>query len=428
MNALISKFINLALPIFARLAGAAFQFGIFLLIVINLNAEESANIFAFQLWSGLASAVGQFGLSVVSLRISCRTDVDRNRVAVEILAVLMLLLVTTTIAGSLGSALYYGLVAKANGDTIFCFVLMVCGLSGSQITADLYRATGRNVFSSIASVAAPVAGFVVLGFSIYFAGVSTTTLISRLSYATFFCGFLITTHLAKTSLSNFEGKLHYQKIYISAKRKVAVAFNSFKTSTMAFLAMQIDQLILSVISSPRDFSAYVVGARLAQIVSVVISSVNPVISTQIFAKQGKNEVEEAQMLLNRWAAVLSIFSIFLAILGYFIIPIVREKYLGSQTEDVISVISYLTLAALFNLATGPKGFYLWISGYDKLVRRLLTQVMLATCIAASSYAVTKNIKLSAALISLIFISQYVVEMVLMKKHTKIFPFNFKASK
>ncbi|HCY63563.1 MAG TPA: hypothetical protein DHV59_12195 [Oxalobacteraceae bacterium] len=152
------------------------------------------------------------------------------------------------------------------------------------------------------------------------------------------------------------------------------------------------------------------------------------ISTQIFAKQGKNEVEEAQMLLNRWAAVLSIFSIFLAILGYFIIPIVREKYLGSQTEDVISVISYLTLAALFNLATGPKGFYLWISGYDKLVRRLLTQVMLATCIAASSYAVTKNIKLSAALISLIFISQYVVEMVLMKKHTKIFPFNFKASK
>lgn len=396
------------LPVIARIGGAASQFGIFLIVSYALTPHDAAIVFKFQVWSVLASALTQFGMSILALRMAKKTRSHSISVVYRCLSILLIPCFIWPFSATLG---YY--VSGGADEWASLYFMMVLGNALCQIEGDLYRALGRNILSSVITLSPSFATLVIVLLGLK--NITTHDIISVMSMA-----YLITGAMGLFALL-YQQRHALRKIRIPLLMRymwsiAGSARTAITTSMFSVLSMQVDQAIMSRLAAPEVFAQYATAVRIAQAVNVLINALNPIVTTYALNLRIIHGKEEVGKFLTKYTKVLSagafsVSSIFGAII-YFV-PIIQEVF----TFESFSMMPTLCLVfpMVVNLATGPKGYLIWIFGYDVLVRKILFLTILLLSAASASYAITGSITITAALVGAGLLSQYIVEIIIVRR-------------
>jgi len=427
MTKVLYKLIEAApgfVPVAGRLLGALCQFIIVACVSKSVDYSSAGDFFGFQIWCGLSSAIGQFGLSIISLRLVSIRDKFGKNFAQHVAAIFLILTTTSFIAGLVGGVLrlYFGGVnGLSAGAYLAAFVCTTISLSVLQVSSDILRSQGSNYSSSLSSFSGPFLS--VIAIIIIWAGSYSSPVAYILSIS--FCYLAAATFVfSKIAffvfpyISCLENRL---KVILLAACLVRKAASSFLTSIFAYISSQSDVFVLSMLCKKSDFAAYVVGAKCAQVASVCIAAVNPVVSTSVLNMYKAQGLRRAQSHLSSMNAACLAASICAAIVSCLVFNRFGVRFFGKIFEEARPVAEILLLSALINFATGPKGFYLWVAGYDQSVRRIVAVSAAFTAIASLTYILTRSIADVAFFVFAIQISQYAVEAYVMNRLTGLYP-------
>lgn len=412
-----AKFMDIVLPVAARVGSAVSLFGIFILTSFLFEPDNAATVFKFQVWANIASSLTQFGIPIVALRLVKHSGCSPLGVFYRSLAIIAIPIFIWPFATLMG--LWFGdyFNGKSVGSEILVlYTAMVLGHAFCQIEADLYRALNFNRASSFIILAPALLTF--LFALLYSRHLTTSQLIAMLalSHLVIGIGGAVAYFVFQKQFLRRVKLVLLQQYIRSTLRQGYIAFS---TSILSIASTQVDQAIMSRLATPAVFAQYATAVRLAQVFNVLINSLNPIATThalRLFVSAGRKEVE---LFLKRYTQALAAISFcgvatFSFLVSYFL-PLLRGTF------ESFAVIPSLCLAvpALVNLITGPKGYLLWVFGYESTIKKVLLMTTIVISGSVLSYYFTENLVITTGLVGGALLAQYFVEMILVKRMLRL---------
>lgn len=413
----LTSLIAQAYPVVARIASAGGLFGIFIITTYVFSAQDAAIVFKFQVWTNIASAITQFGLSIVALRLANQLKRPAKRLFYRGLSILTIPFFTwpfAALAGLLASG-YLG-DPEATPELKLLYLIMILGHCFCQILADLYRALGRNKLSAVI-VLTPTLSTLSLS-TANLNNLTTTQLIYYLAFSHLVVaiGGLVSYALI---YRHFFPRMSFALQVRYVRSTLRRGFSALSTSMLAMLSAQVDQAIMSRLAPPDVFARYSTAVRFAQALNVLINSVNPIATTHALKLFSANGRAHLITFLRQYTRALSMATI----LGITTLALIHPYLLPTLEHNVNTFSFYPTIfimiPAAFNLATGPKGYLLWVFGYEKETKAILIISTTLVTGAALSYYFTADLTTTAALIGISLLMQYVAEIFLIKHLLRI---------
>lgn len=405
-----------------RVISAGAQFLLTIIITRFSGAEEAGVFFSIYVWILLASAMGQCGLSMVALRLS---EVARENQGLKIRGILVVTITSAFILG--GGSLFFAnfftdIFLKSNVSIVF-LMLWVAGFSINQINADIYRGLNNQSAAALLGCIGLIAMLLAV----------TTVLLSGASFNRIFiaisiCWSIIGLGGVIFTLRTIKDHniFNPERDTLSASRIYEVmreAGKSMLASVVAFIATQADQLVLSSLYSASTYAVYVAGIKCAQVFGIVANMLNSYIGPILLAsiKSGKEDIQQVIQKNNRHVSLVIIPSVILFVVFS---KVIIEVLFGKNYVDSSVVFSFFIVASAFNICTGPKGFLLWLLGHERTVIKIMT--FFAAFISIFCFIAVGSVPMTmvALVISIIQISQYIVEGYFLKVVTKLNIFKF----
>lgn len=131
----------------------------------------------------------------------------------------------------------------------------------------------------------------------------------------------------------------------------------------------VDLLMLGFLRSPQEVGIYRVATQGAMVVAFVLGIVNVVFAPQIARLHAKGDMRRLQAVVSRSARIALIGAIPSAlILVVFGGSLLRLAF-GSEYATGWAALAILSIGQLFNVAAGPVGLLLNMSGYERRTAR-----------------------------------------------------------
>lgn len=412
-----AKFMDIALPVAARIGSAVSLFGIFVLTSFLFKPDNAATVFKFQVWSNIASSLTQFGIPIVALRLVKNSGRSPLGVYYRSLAIFTIPIFIWPLASIIG--LWFG--GYFTGESVGLKILilytgMVLGHAFCQIEADLYRALNFNKASSFIILAPALLTF--LFGLLYFRHLTASQLIEMLALSHLVVG--IGGAVAYFVIQKqFVRRVKFVLLEQYLRSTLRQAYIAFSTSILAIASTQVDQAIMSRLAPPAVFAQYATAVRLAQLFNVLINSLNPIATThalRLFVTAGRKEVE---IFLKRYTQVLAGISFsgvaIFAVLTSYLFPLLRGTF---ESFALIPTLC-LTVPALVNLVTGPKGYLLWVFGFELTIKKVLLMTTIIISGSVLSYYFTESLVTTTALVGSTLLVQYFIEIILVKRMLRL---------
>lgn len=417
MNANQFKLLGNALPVVARMGSAMSLFGLLIVTTYYFKPEDAAIVFKFQVWANIASAITQFGLPMVALRLVRYGKYHSSSTFYRGAAIISIPIIIWPLASFIGMWLggYYD-NESLSSVILIQYAAMVLGHALCQIEADLFRALDFNRSSAFFSMTPTM---LTLAYAIVLSDQLTASiLIKFLSLTHFIIG--ITGFVLYFSFS--VGKIRPIKrvpLLLYFRSTFINGYRAFVTSLFAMASLQVDQAIMSRLAPLEIFAQYSMASRIAQAINVLVNSLNPIASTHALKLLAANGRQAMFIFLGKYSKYLAISAaIGIGIVGIFIFY--NLDFLENNFKSFsLSATVCLAMPSIFNLMTGPKGYLLWLLGYESLMRRVLLLTTVTIASAVFSYRLSGSLLITTALVSSALLVQYSAELVLIKFKFKL---------
>ena len=140
-------------------------------------------------------------------------------------------------------------------------------------------------------------------------------------------------------------------------------------SASLLISSNADTIMLGWLSSAREVGLYNIAAKLALLTSFLLQITVSTIGPKIAVLHERGGKEELELLLRRitagltWIGLLSL--IVFILLGKFILGI-----WGNEFTSAYMILVILSIGQFFNIASGPIGNILIMTGYEKIIRNI----------------------------------------------------------
>jgi len=188
------------------------------------------------------------------------------------------------------------------------------------------------------------------------------------------------------------------------------------------------QFISSVYVEEGDLALLAIAMRIALIVSMILTSVNMVVSPKFASLYHAGEIDKIEAVLLRSLKLLTVVSVlvftFIIFFGGDLLRVFGPQYVEARV-----MLSILVCGQLVNALTGPSGRLLMMSGFEKDIRNSsLVVTVLGLCLAfvlvrwygVVGAAVATAVTISAQNIFLAYLVKSRVNISLLKVYANIF--------
>jgi len=185
----------------------------------------------------------------------------------------------------------------------------------------------------------------------------------------------------------------YFRSVIDYKGKKEFEFKKLLNTSLPILGIIIsgtifanaDAIFLGIFKDSKEVGLYTVAARIAVLTSFLLQVSNSAVSPKIAALFSNNKLEELEQMIQKITRNLLVVGFLTLLIFYFFGEIILSIW-GDEFKNAFWILFILGVGQFINLATGPVGSLLIMSGYEKIQLKI------------SLFFVTLNIILNIILI------------------------------
>jgi len=141
-------------------------------------------------------------------------------------------------------------------------------------------------------------------------------------------------------------------------------------NSMTLILGWTDVLVLGIWRGAAEVGIYGIAMRLAVLTAFILSAVNVVVAPQFAALHAEGKVVALRRLAQQ-SAFWTLVAASPAILALLLVPELILQIFGSQFTAGAAALRILALGQLVNVATGPVGTLLVMTGHEKLMRNIV---------------------------------------------------------
>lgn len=140
-------------------------------------------------------------------------------------------------------------------------------------------------------------------------------------------------------------------------------------SASLLISSSADTLMLGWLSSPKEVGLYNIAAKLALLTSFFLQITVSTLGPKIAVLYKKNEIKDLETLLQKVTGGLTfiglVFLLIFVLFGNFILSFWGEDFITAYPILVV-----LSIGQFFNIASGPIGNILIMTGHEKIIRNI----------------------------------------------------------
>ena len=140
-----------------------------------------------------------------------------------------------------------------------------------------------------------------------------------------------------------------------------------------------ETMLLGIFWTSEEVGLYAAALRLALLLNFVIIAFNSILAPKFAALYHAGNLESMHMLARRSVTLMLLVTSPIFLL-FFLMPDQALGLFGSQFSGTSRVLRVLTLGQLINIATGPVGIMLLMTGHERLMRSNLLVAALCSIV------------------------------------------------
>lgn len=335
---------------------------LFNVVIARGLGAEALGIFAFGMVVMKAlSAMARFGLDTATQKYIpiYRTDNDYKKVCGVTVFALSFSFISGLLLASIGYVFIHIFPLDPEFDNaivIFLFGIPIFAsmMVGRSATTG-FKETRYAVY--ITDIIQPITGisFIILG-SYYFQSVELAV-----------AGYVISLGIGTLAALYF---LHYLGAFqdipeFEIKRTIAFSGPVVVVAVAQYIVSWTDILMLGYFVSPTEVGWYQAAYQTSVLLVIILSAVNsifPTIASDLYTQEKMEELERMYSAITKWIVYFTILGlVFIAVYAAEILLLFDISAGSAQTTLII-----LALGQAVSAGTGPVGFLLTMSGYERL--------------------------------------------------------------
>jgi len=365
--------------LFTRLLGAATQF-VFYLVVAQRFGAEGLGLFVLAFTSSIAaSTVSCWGIDQVALRHLSGHHAHGEFAAFRALfahSIALVLLISTSIAlamGLLSGPIAMQIFGKPELAPILrMLAFSIVPFSLLQLLGESVRATGRVVLSAVLQTAlAPVLALAFISLAPSQDAVGSAALYYTLAYFAAMVAAIFFQSPRTSPLAVPDGKSENLSPWQLLKTATPVAWVTIFSVWLGFS----ETLLLGLYRAADEVGYYAASLRLVLLVNFLLVALNGALAPKFAVLHRQGEIRELISLARRATLVMLTLScpIFLAL---FLLPEILLAWFGDEFTAASTALVILAVGQLVNIATGPVGIILLMTGNAPAMQRHLVITVL----------------------------------------------------
>ncbi len=362
-----------------RVLGAATQF-VFYMVVARKFGAEGLGLFALAFTTTVvAAAVGRFGIDQVALRRLSEHHAHGEHVAFNALlarSLALVVLISTFVAAAVmalsapTAAHVFGKPELAPLLRVLAFAIVPLALL--QVAGEALHATGRAALSALLQTAlAPLLALTLLSLAIGQPDVGDAALSYTLGCIAAMTAALVLRPRPPHAAAPAAGAPSPLAPSALLAAAAPIAWVTVLSVWLGFC----ETLLLGLYHSADEVGRYAAALRLVLLVNFLLVAFNAVLAPRFAVLYRERKLAELSRLARRATLVMLMLScpVFLAL---FLFPGTLLTLFGPEFASASVILIVLTAGQLVNLATGPVGAILLMTGHERVMRRhLLVTVM-----------------------------------------------------
>ena len=335
-----------------------------------LGASELGALVYVMSWVGILVVPATMGFDRVIIRELAILNSKKNWE--ESKGLLLFSVRVSLLLSLLCIALSYFLVNKIihfnNMDLYYIFILAIFSLplmALNNLGCSILSGIGRVVFSQLPNILLnPIIMLLLIGFYVLFKGYEMNALnMIILNILTVIFIFLVIVFLVGKFLP--KEMLLSKKIIYKKKKWLRSAFTFCILSGLYIINSRTDIIMLGMFKTNSDVGYYNVAARLSDVLTTVLLSVNGVIAPTISSLYSSGDRNKLQTFITKSSRLIFSLSLPIGIILFFFGSWILKLY-GKDFVKGLVVLRILLIAQFVNFSCGSVGLILNMTGNERI--------------------------------------------------------------
>jgi len=161
----------------------------------------------------------------------------------------------------------------------------------------------------------------------------------------------------------FKWKLNFNRDVL--KRILYVSYPMLLASSMGLIVGWIDTFMLSYFIDEKSVGIYNVAFKVAFFSSILLTTINTVISPKIAKLSSENKHSEIKILMRKVSKILFIGATLIFLISIFNMELILS-FFGSEFTEGIATLAILLVGQFISSYSGPVAILLQMTGYEKI--------------------------------------------------------------
>jgi Membrane protein involved in the export of O-antigen and teichoic acid len=359
--------LNKILPIFLlRVSGIGVAYVLTLFLTNSLTVEHFGDLTYFLTVTSIMSVFVCFGLPTYLLKI-CSLDRLKNKrkINTELIHASFIILINVLIC------IIVMLILKSvvNVDLpVVPIILYVLFLSINNILYEVLNAAGKQLLSSMLQI-------VVYPFLI----VCSLLLLVRMNYQINVVNFFyiqagVLFFLSIVSMSQIKAiytlKVDYNIKSFGVIQTYKLAFPMMLISTVGLIMTWTDVLVTSILFGDFELAIYSVASKVALLFSLVLTAINILFARKIAYMYSQSDLNGIRKLIKKAWQYSYILLLPMVLVIYHSSGFILSLF-GAEYINGIHILAILSISQIINVAFGPVGYLMSMTGDENSLREIL---------------------------------------------------------